>query len=114
MLNKRITKRIVDNEIIGEQACYRQERSTFEHILTLLALVQKQLLKHKNCIWPLLIFVKLLTQYVEQNCGMYCTETALEAKSRLHYKVCMPLSRLEFVQLGGGGGSQMCSYVLVF
>ena len=33
MLNKRITKRIDDNEIIGgEQACYRQERSTFEHI----------------------------------------------------------------------------------
>ena len=52
--------------------------------------------------WLLLIFVKLLTRYAEQNCGLYCTKTALEAKSRLHYKVCMPLSRLEFV-LGEGG-----------
>ena len=33
MLNKRITKWIDDNEIIGEeQAGFRQERSTFDHL----------------------------------------------------------------------------------
>ena len=47
VLNKRITKWIDDNEIFGEeQAGFRQERSTFDHIFTLLALIQKQLLRH--------------------------------------------------------------------
>ena len=33
MLNKRITKRIEENEITGgEQACFRQDHSTFDHI----------------------------------------------------------------------------------
>ena len=54
--------------------------------------------------WPLLIFIKLLTRYAEQNYGLYCTETGLEAKSRLYYKICMSFSRLEFVRGGGGGG----------
>ena len=49
VLNKRITKWIDDNEIIGEeQAGFRQERSTFDHIFTLLALIQKQLLRHRK------------------------------------------------------------------
>ena len=61
--------------------------------------------------WPLLIFVKLLTQYVEQNRALYCTETVLEAKSPLHYKVCMPLSRFEFV-LGGVNNVFLCPHSL--
>ena len=45
VLNKRIANWIDDNEILGEeQAGFRQERSTFDHIFTLLALVQKELL----------------------------------------------------------------------
>ena len=48
-LNKRITKWLDDNEIIGEElAGFRQEHSTFDHIFTLLALVQKQLLRHRK------------------------------------------------------------------
>ena len=49
VLNKWITKWIDDNEIIGEeQSGFRQKRGTFDHIFTLLALVQKQLLRHRK------------------------------------------------------------------
>ena len=49
MLNKRITKWIDDNGIIREElAGFRQQCSTFDHIFTLLALVQKQLLRHRK------------------------------------------------------------------
>ena len=57
MLNKRITNWIDDNEIIGEeQAGFRQEHSTFDHIFTLLALVQKQLLRHRKLYVAFIVF----------------------------------------------------------
>ena len=49
VLNKRIAKWIDDNEIIGEeQAGFREDRNTSDHIFTLLALIQKQLLRHRK------------------------------------------------------------------
>ena len=48
VLYKQITKWVDDNEIIREQAGFRQERSTFDHIFTLLAFIQKHLLRHRK------------------------------------------------------------------
>ena len=43
MLNKRITNWVDDSEMIGEeQDFFMQERSTSDHIFTLLALVEAQ------------------------------------------------------------------------
>lgn len=49
VLNKRITDWIEENDIIGEeQAGFREDHSTSDHIFTLLAMVQKQLLRHRK------------------------------------------------------------------
>jgi exonuclease III len=49
VLNKRITDWIETNGILGdEQAGFREDHSTTDHIFTLLALVQKQLLRHRK------------------------------------------------------------------
>ena len=48
-LNKRITKWKDDNEIFGEeQIDSREDRRTFDHIFTLLDLIQTQLLRHRK------------------------------------------------------------------
>ena len=47
--------------------------------------------------WPSSIFIQLLTQCVEQNYEIYCTEMALGVKLLLHCTVCMLLSKFEFV-----------------
>ena len=96
VFNKQITKWIDDDEIIGEeQAGFREDHSTSDHIFTLLALIQTQLLRHS--MWLSLIFVKLWIQYVEPNYEIYCIEMASGVKLLLHCKVCMLLSELEFV-----------------
>ena len=47
ILNKRLTQWIEDNKMLNEaQAGFRQGYSTIDHVFTLLALVQKQLLSH--------------------------------------------------------------------
>ncbi|MCB4763941.1 MAG: reverse transcriptase family protein, partial [Sulfurovum sp.] len=47
ILNKRLTQWIEDNKMLNEaQAGFRQGYSTIDHVFTLLALVQKQLLNH--------------------------------------------------------------------
>ena len=49
ILNKRITKWIEINDIIGEeQAGFRKKHSTTDHIFTLFALIQKQLVRHRK------------------------------------------------------------------
>ena len=59
VLNKRFTKWIDDNEIIGEeQAGFREDRSTSDHIFTLLALIQKQLLRHRKLYVAFIDFLK--------------------------------------------------------
>ena len=73
------------------------ERNTFDHIFLFQLQSRNSLLRHRKLYVAFIDLGKLLTQYVEQNCGMDCTETALEAKLRLHYKVCTSLSMLEFV-----------------
>ena len=47
ILNKRLTQWIEDNKMLNEaQAGFKQGYSTIDHVFTLLALVQKQLLNH--------------------------------------------------------------------
>ena len=47
ILNKPLTQWIEDNKMLNEaQAGFRQGYSTIDHVFTLLALVQKQLLNH--------------------------------------------------------------------
>ena len=47
ILNKRLSQWIEDNKMLNEaQAGFRQGYSTIDHVFTLLALVQKQLLSH--------------------------------------------------------------------
>ena len=46
VLKERITKWIDDSEVIGEEQAGFRDRSTSDHIFTLLALIQKQLLRH--------------------------------------------------------------------
>ena len=58
VLNKRITKWIDDNEIIGEQAGFREDRSTSDHIFTHLALIQEQLLRHRKLYVAFIDFCK--------------------------------------------------------
>ena len=49
ILNKRLTVWIEANNVLGEeQAGFREGRSTMDHVFTMLALVQKQLLRHKK------------------------------------------------------------------
>ena len=49
ILNKRIQIWIENNSIIGEeQAGFRREHSTIDHIFTLMATVQKQLVRHRK------------------------------------------------------------------
>lgn len=49
VLNRRITDWIEEQNILGEeQAGFREDHSTSDHIFTLLALVQKQLLRHRK------------------------------------------------------------------
>ena len=49
ILNKRLTQQIEDNKMLNEaQTGFRQGYSTIDHVFTLLALVQKQLLNHGN------------------------------------------------------------------
>jgi len=49
ILNKRITKWIGESELIGEeQAGFREKHSTTDHIFTLFALTQKQLIRHRK------------------------------------------------------------------
>ena len=49
ILNKRLTNWIEENNIIGEeQAGFRRDRSTNDHIFTMLAVIQKQLLRHRK------------------------------------------------------------------
>ena len=49
ILNQRINEWIDDFEILGEeQAGFRKNRSTMEHIFTLYALAQKQLVRHRK------------------------------------------------------------------
>ena len=49
ILNQRINGWIEDNNILGEeQAGFRKNRSTIEHVFTLYALAQKQLVRHKK------------------------------------------------------------------
>ena len=49
ILNKPLTQWIEDNKMLNEaQADFRQGYSTIDHVFTLLALVQKQLLIHEN------------------------------------------------------------------
>ena len=47
IVNKRITQWIEDNKVLNEaQAGFRLTYSTIDHVFTLVALVQKQLLRH--------------------------------------------------------------------
>ena len=46
---------------------------------------------------PSLIFVKLLTQDVEQNYGIDCTEMALGVKLLRHCKICTLFTELIFM-----------------
>jgi hypothetical protein len=49
VLNKRVTKWIESNGLLGEeQAGFREEHCTADHIFTLYAMVQKQLIRHRK------------------------------------------------------------------
>ena len=61
MLNKRITNWADDNEMTGEeQAGFMQERSTSDHIFTLLALVQNSCWGAESCMWLAPDLIELL------------------------------------------------------
>jgi hypothetical protein len=68
ILNKRLTKWIEENRVVSEsQAGFRRNYSTIDHIFTLLALVQKQLLSHKKLYVAFIDFKKAF-DLVDRSC----------------------------------------------
>ena len=129
MLNKRITKWIDDNEIIGEeQAGFRQERSTFDHIFTLLALIQKQLLRHRKLYVAFIDFRKAFDTISRTKLWTVLHRNGIAIALQSMYAIVKARVRAEGGGGGGGGGEltdvflcprglkqgEVCSPVLFF
>ena len=99
VLNKRITKRIYDNEIIGEeQAGFREDRGTSDHIFTLLALIQKQLLRHRKLYVAFIDFRKAFDTVCRTKLWNILYRNGLRGKiATALCKVCMLWSKMELL-----------------
>ena len=68
ILNKRLTTWLGDNRLINKtQAGFRKGYSTVDHVFTLLALIQKQLLTHGKLYAAFMDFKKAFA-FVDRNC----------------------------------------------
>ena len=113
VLNKRITKWIDDNETTGEeQADFRQERITFDHIFTRLALVQKQLLRDRKLCVAFIDFHKAFDTICRTKLW-----TVLH-RNRLRGKIAIPLQSIYAIVKArvrawrGGGGGELTNVFL--
>ena len=81
ILNKRINNWIEENNIIGEeQAGFREDYSTVDHIFTMLAMVQKQLLRHRKLYAAFIDFRKAFDSVRREKLWIVLKKNGLKGK----------------------------------
>ena len=81
ILNKHISNWIDKNELIGEeQAGFREDHSTTDHIFTLLAMVQKQLVRHRRLYVAFIDFRKAFDSVCREKLWKILSDNGLNGK----------------------------------
>ena len=81
ILNKRLTCWIDDNNLLSEtQAGFRKTYSTTDHLFTLLALIQKQLLCHKKLYVAFIDFRKAFDSVIRTKLWVILRKNGLKGK----------------------------------
>ena len=96
ILNKPLTQWIEDNKMLNEaQADFRQGYSTIDHVFMLLALVQKQLLKHGK-LYVCFIDFKKAFDLIDRNTLWLIRKIKWYQRQIRQSQVCIKLLRPEF------------------
>jgi hypothetical protein len=81
VLNRRITSWIEENNIIGEeQAGFRENYSTIDHIFTLVAMIQKQLVRHRKLYVAFIDFRKAFDSVARDKLWRVLNKTGMNGK----------------------------------
>ena len=81
ILNRRINSWINENNIIGEeQAGFREEHSTMDHIFTLMATIQKQLVRHRKLYVSFIDFRKAFDSISRQKLWLILRKNGISSK----------------------------------
>ena len=110
ILNKRLSKWIELNGVIGEfQAGFRKKYSTIDHIFTLSALVQKQLVNHKKLFVAFIDFKKAFDSVVRAK--LWDVLKARGVKRRM-FRALQSIYHVVKARVRVGGGGELTIFLL--
>ena len=103
ILNKRLTTWIEENGIIGEsQAGFRKTYSTIDHVFTMFAIIQRQLLFHKKLYVAFIDFKKAFDSVIREKLWAILHKRGIRNRSRMHRAIISMYSVVKArVRVGG-------------
>jgi uncharacterized protein YacL (UPF0231 family) len=103
ILNTRLNNWIEENEVIGEnQAGFRRTYSTIDHVFTMYALIQRQLLYHKKLYAAFIDFRKAFDSVVREKLWNILSKNGIKNDNKM-YKAIVSMYRVVKARVRVGG-----------